>query len=189
MIVDRFVPTTPKNIRVNALLGELVVQTSHKRSSRTVVKTVYLDVFHVLYLFEKRIGLLWVEAFVAPHQRDHVLRIRKVDDVVGVTRNHLNYLKFLARNPVLDNGIVIALFVLANSAKTNQALSRDNAELLPLRMMPMLALGDSGLRNVDGNLTAIGSAQHLGKASAIVNVHLKFVRKIARVKIRKIRGV
>lgn len=40
----------------------------------------------------------------------------------------------------------------------------------------MVALGDTRLRNVDGDLTAIGRAQELGKGTAIIAVGLQRIR-------------
>ena len=49
----------------------------------------------------------------------------------------------------------------------------DDDELLPLGVVPVLALCNTGLGDVDAYLSAIGGVDKLGKRAAVVAVHLQ----------------
>lgn len=44
----------------------------------------------------------------------------------------------------------------------------------------MVALGDAGLRNVDGNLPALRRAQELGERAAVIDIGLEAVGEVPR---------
>lgn len=46
--------------------------------------------------------------------------------------------------------------------------------------MPMVALGNAGPRDVDGDLAALGRAQELRERAAVVHVGLEAVGEVAR---------
>lgn len=46
--------------------------------------------------------------------------------------------------------------------------------------MPVVALGDAGLRNVDGNLPALRRAQELGERAAVIDIGLEAVGEVPR---------
>lgn len=59
-------------------------------------------------------------------------------------------------------------------------------ELFPLGVVPVLALGDAGLGDVDTHLPALGSVDELGKRAALVDVHLQVEHCLFLRQIRKI---
>ncbi len=71
----------------------------------------------------------------------------------------------------------------------NQAVTGDHNEQLPLGVVPVLPLGDSGTADVDAHLPAIGGVYQLGKGTTVVHVHLKGVLKLVRGKIGQVQGV
>ena len=54
-------------------------------------------------------------------------------------------------------------------------MSRDYCEVLELAVVPVLALGDSGLGDVDADLTMGEGVEELGEATSWIYVHLVVV--------------
>ena len=86
---------------------------------------------------------------------------------MGVTRKHVDGLDMVAGDLELDD------FVGAQLALLDEAVAGDDDEELPLGVVPVLALGDAGLGDVDGDLAAIEGVDELGEGAAVVDVHLE----------------
>ena len=99
------------------------------------------------------IGAIGVEAFVAVHHGDEVVRFREVDDVVGIAGEHLHGLDFVAADFVVPD------FACAFLAQPNQPVPAHHDEGLPLAVVPMLALRHAGLGDVDAHLPAAERVQ------------------------------
>ena len=119
----------------------------------------------MLYRFCKGIRMAWVEDFVTGHDGYQVLGIAQVDNVVCPAGDHVDGLDFVAGNfkfyrlPRVDVPLL------------DQAVAVDHDELLPLGVVPVLALGDAGLGNIDAHLAAVGGVDQLGEAAPGIAVH------------------
>ncbi len=131
---------------------------------------------------KKSIGFLWVEDLVAVHYGYKVFGIAEINDIVRKAREHV------------DGGDVIAIdlplqhfaFGIIQVPLLNQAMPLDHNELLELGIVPVLALGDAGLGDVDAHLARIQGMHQLGEGAAVVHVHLEregglLVRQVAEV--------
>ena len=103
------------------------------------------------------VGPVRIEYLVAVHDGDEVFGIGEVDDVVGVAGEHDDTLDFVTTHLVVED------FVGAFLAELDEAVARDDDELFPLGVVPMLALGDAGLGDVDAYLSAIEGVDEFGE--------------------------
>ena len=85
--------------------------------------------------------MIRVEDLVGPHERDEFLRLAQVDDVVGVSGEHVDGLDSVAVDFKLED------FVRADFALLDQAVTGDDDEELPLGVVPVPALRDSWFGN------------------------------------------
>ena len=146
-----------------------------QQSDPAVILEVYVGIicleFHVLLLFiywvKVCVGASWVEDLVAVHHGDEVLRLREVDDVVGVAGEHYDALYPVAADLVIDH-LVRTLFT-----HLYEAVAGDDDELLPLGVVPVLPLGDARPGDVDGHLAAAECLHKFCEAAALVCVHFK----------------
>ena len=145
------------------------------------VSSVFLDV--LFYWFEVCIGLVGVEDLVAVHHRDEVFRVAEVDDVVGIARQHVYALDVVASHLELNDLIGAKLTLL------DEAVTAHHNEELPLGVVPMLALGNARLGNINRNLATIQCMDQFGEAATVVNVHLQREGDLLLREIREIRGV
>jgi len=134
----------------------------------------------LLYRFEIGVGLGRVEDLVAVHDRDEVLDLAEVDDVVGVAREHVDALDVVAGDFELDH------LVGAELALLDEAMAGDDDKELPLGVVPVLPFGNAGLRDIDRDLAAVEGVDQLGKGAAVVDIHLDregdlFLREVAEV--------
>ena len=116
---------------------------------------ITITLFHWV---EIRIRTLRVKDFVAIHYRYQVLGIAQVDDVVGITRQHNHTLNLVAAHLVVQDftlGIVLV-------AQLDQTMSAHHDKLFPLGVMPVLALGDARLADVDAHLAAVQRVYQFG---------------------------
>lgn len=97
----------------------------------------------LFYRLEIGVGLCRVETLVTPHESNQILRIGEVDDVVRITRNHLHDPDLFATYLIIDHRVIVAVFVFAHLAQLDQSVSVHHHELFVLRVMPVLALGDT----------------------------------------------
>ena len=113
------------------------------------------------------VGPVRIEYLVAVHDGDEVFGIGEVDDVVGVTGEHDDTLDFVTTHLVVED------FVGAFLAELDEAVARDDDELFPLGVVPMLSLGDAGLGDVDAYLSAVEGVNQFGERSTGIDVHLQ----------------
>ena len=85
-----------------------------------------------------------------------------------------------AGDDVLVDGVRPALGVLSHLPHLDGGGAGDHQEPLPLAHVPVVALGDAGPRDVDGDLAALRRAQELGERAALVHVGLQFVGEMPR---------
>lgn len=139
--------------------------------------SLYLLVFFCLLMFfclsfcldgvEVGVGMTGIEDFVAVHDRDEVLGVGEVDDVVGIAGQHDDRLDFIARHFIFDD-VVGALL-----SHLYQPVAFDDDKLFPLGVVPMLSFRDTGLGNIDAYLTATGRMDQFGERAAVIDVHLQ----------------
>ena len=96
-----------------------------------------------------------VEDLVGPHDGDEVLGVGEVDDVVGVAGQHLDCLDLVAGNLEAYDGVFPSgCRVDTELSFLNETAPLHNYEDLPLGVVPVLALGNAGLGDVDADLAA-----------------------------------
>lgn len=113
--------------------------------------------------------MIRVKDLIAGHDRNQVFRIRQVDDIVRPARDHMNCFDLIAGNLKLHH------FARIDVPLLDQSMTRHHDEQLPLTVVPVLALGDAGATDVDGDLPAVCRMNQLGKGAAVVRVHLEGV--------------
>jgi hypothetical protein len=64
----------------------------------------------------------------------------------------VNRLYFISRNLKVQHRIRLAVLIRTDSAFLDQPVSGNDDEELPLAVVPMLTFGNSGLRDIDGEL-------------------------------------
>lgn len=133
-----------------------------------------------LNLLVEGIGVLGVEGLVGPHDRHEVLGVGQVGDGVRVAGDHLHGAHVGTRDGVLVDGERIALRVLTHFPQLDNRGAGDHQEPLPLAHMPVVALGDPGPRDVDGDLAALRRAQELREGAAVVGVGLEAIGEVTR---------
>ena len=113
------------------------------------------------------VGPVRIEYLVAVHDGNEVFGIGEVDDVVGIAGEHDDGLDFVTTHLIVED------FVRALLAELDEAVARDDDELFPLGVVPMLALGDTWLRDVDAPLAAVEGVDEFGERAAGIDVHLQ----------------
>jgi len=118
---------------------------------------------------EERIGSLGIEHFVAIHHGHQVFGLGQVNDVVRIAGEHVH-----------GSYIITAYFPLQHTALgvvevtlLDKTVALHHNELLELGVVPVLALGDAGLGDVDAHLAGIEGVDQLGKGAAVVHIHLE----------------
>ena len=111
--------------------------------------------------------MVGVEDLVAGHHRHQIFRLRQVDNIVGPAGNHVDSLDFIPRNFKLYRfpGVDVPLL--------DQAVASDHDKEFPLGVVPVLAFGNTGLRDIDAHLSTVSSVYQLGKGTSVVHVHLQ----------------
>lgn len=105
-----------------------------------------------------------------------------------VAGDHLDGAHVGPRDDVLIDGERVALGVLPHLPEPDRRGAGDHQKPLPLAHVPVVALGDAGLRDVDGYLAALRRAQELGERAAAVDVGLQAVGEIPRLVVGKERA-
>ena len=108
-------------------------------SREPIIYNVTLHNKAVSHLLKKSVGMLRIKEFVCPHQRDKVFRIREIDDVVGIARQHVHCPDSLSADLKFNHLVRPDLPLL------NQAMTGNDDKEFPLAVVPVLALGDSRL--------------------------------------------
>src|SRR5690554_1321518 len=119
----------------------------------------------ILNMQEISIWMLRIKNLIHPHHRHHI-RVAQVLNVMSIPNGDINHLKLIARYKVLINLILVYL------AKANNTLAAHNKKLLILSVMPMFAFGNTRLRNIDRNLSAVRRLQELRERTPIIYIHL-----------------
>ena len=110
-----------------------------------------------------------VEDFVAVHDGNEVFGVTQIDDVVGVAGEHDDRLDVVTANLIVENLGIRVGFV----SQLNKSVARDYREVLELAVVPVLALGDSGLGDVDAHLTTVERVHQLGERTTVVHIHFQ----------------
>ena len=126
------------------------------------------------------VGVLGVEGLVGPHDRHEVLGVGQVGDGVRVAGDHLHGSHVGTRDDVLVDGERVPLGILPHLPELDRRGAGDHQEPLPLAHVPVVALGDAGPRDVDGDLAALGRAQELGERAAVVHVGPEAIGEVPR---------
>lgn len=113
------------------------------------------------------VGPVRIEYLVAVHDGDEVFGVGEVDNVVGITGEHDDGLDFVTTHLVVED------FVGAFLAELDEAVARDDDELLPLGVVPMFTLGDTGLGDVDAYLSAVEGVDQFGERATSIDVHFQ----------------
>ena len=80
-----------------------------------------------------------VKQLIRPHKGDKVLGITQIDDIMRPAGDHMDGFDRVAADLKAD------LLVRVDVTLLDQRATADNDEELPLRIVPMLTLGDAGL--------------------------------------------
>lgn len=142
-----------------------------------------------LYFLVVGVGTLRVEGLVGPHDRYQVLRVGEVGYGMGAPGDHLHHAHVGAIDDVLVHRVGVAFGVEADPAQLDAGGTGHHQEPLPLRHVPVVALGDARLGHVDGHLASVGRAQELREASALVDVGFQAVGEMPRLVVREERRV
>ena len=123
-----------------------------------------------------------IKDLVAGHDRHQILRVAQVDDIVRPAGDHVDALDLFPADLELHRfaGIDVALL--------DQPVAVHHDELLPLAVVPVLALGDAGLADVDAHLAAVGGMHQLREAAAVVAVHLHGILELVRRQIAQVQA-
>ena len=97
-----------------------------------------------------------------------------------VAGDHLHSAHVRAGDGVLVDRERVALCVLPHLPELDRRGAGDHQEPLPLAHVPVVALGDAGPRDVDGDLAALGRAQELGERAAVVHVGPEAIGEVPR---------
>ena len=111
--------------------------------------------------------MIWIKLLISPHNSHKVLCLTQIDNVMGITGEHMNSLDLISTNFKLDNFVSTYLTLL------NKTMTGNNYKELPLAVMPVLSLSNPGIANIYRELTTVSSFQKLGKASSVIAVHLQ----------------
>ena len=90
-----------------------------------------------------------IKAFAAPH-KSYKIDIAQILDVVRITGRDIHHYEPITRNRILQH------FRLANLPQTDNAPTRNDEEFFILGVMPVIALCNTGFRNIHRKLTAAG---------------------------------
>ena len=121
----------------------------------------------LLYWFKISIRLLGIENFITIHHRHKVLGLGEIDDIVSIAGEHVNGFYLVARDFKVEDLIGAYLSLL------DEALTANYDEEFPLGVVPVLALSDARLGDVDADLSAVKGVDELGKGASRVNIHLQ----------------
>lgn len=97
-----------------------------------------------------------------------------------VAGDHLDHAHVGPRDGVLVDGERFAVGVLPHLPQLDRRGAGDHQEPLPLAHVPVVALGDAGPRDVDGDLAALRRAQELRERAAAVGVGLQAIGEVPR---------
>lgn len=105
-----------------------------------------------------------------------------------VAGDHLHGAHVRTRDNVLVDGERVFIGVLPHLPQLDARGAGDHQEPLPLTHVPVVALGDAGLRDVDGDLAALRRAQELSERTAVVCVGFQIIGEMPRLVVGKERA-
>jgi len=118
----------------------------------------------MLHLQVIGIRLVRVKGFTGPHDRDHI-GVAQVFDVMGIPGGDIHHLQLSAADEILEDLLGTDL------AEADDAGAADHQELFVFAVVPVVALGNAGLGDVDGYLASIRGLDHFGKGAPLIHVH------------------
>lgn len=131
--------------------------------------------------------MVGIKQLIRPHEGDEVLGVRKIDDIVRPAGDHMDGFDLVAADLKAD------FLIRVDIALLNQRVTAHDDEKLPLAVVPVLTLGDTGLTDVHTKLSMIGCFQKLGKGAAVIAIHLErelevLCRQIAQIEAVELLG-
>ena len=112
-----------------------------------------------LYFFEERIWFIGVKDFVTVHYRNQILSVAEVDDVMGITWQHVHGFNLIATHFPLQH----LAFRVVQVALLDEAVTLHYNELLKLGIVPMLSFSYAWLRDINAYLSCIQRMYQLSK--------------------------
>lgn len=105
-----------------------------------------------------------------------------------VAGDHFHDAHVRTGDDVLVDGERVSTGVLPHFPQLDGGGAGNHQEPLPLAHVPVVALGDAGLRDVDGDLAALRRAQELGERAAVIGVGLEAIDEVSQVVVGKERA-
>ena len=139
----------------------------------------------LFHRFKVGIRFIWIKHLVAIHHRHEILRFRKVDDVVRISRKHVDGFNLVPGDLPFQN----LTFRIIEVPLLDEAVALDHDELLEFGVVLMLPFRDAGLRDVDGHLTGIVRMDQFGEGAAVIDIHLQGEGHLLLGKIAQVRGI
>ena len=98
---------------------------------------------------------------------------------MGVSRGDIDDGEFLTADVVFDGFCFVCYCVVccvvADVTEADDSSAAHDEELFIFGMVPVVALGDAGLGDVDGNLAPVWGFEEFRKGSSLIGVHLEVV--------------
>ena len=117
--------------------------------------------------------MVGIEELVRPHEGDEDLSVAKIDDIMRPAGDHVDGFDLVAADLKAD------FFIRVDIALFDQRTIADDDEELPLGVVPVLTLGDTGLADIHAELSVIGglcfqplNIQHYNYANYIEEIQM-----------------
>lgn len=123
-----------------------------------------------------------VKRFVCPHKSYQISFTLIFYGMSIAGRNIDNFKPFPAH-------MILIYLIFTDLAKTYNTSPAYDKKFFVFGMMPMIAFGYTGLRNVYGKLTPVRDPYYFRKLTSIINVHFQWIRKIVFRQITEVRAV
>ena len=115
--------------------------------------------------------MLRIKQFICPHQSHQILCLGKIDDIMRIPGNHMYGFHLFPGDFKAYDRKGVSVFIKTYLPFLNQTMSSNDDEQFPLRMMPMLSLGDTRPADIYGKLAVACRLQKLSKAASLIAVH------------------
>ena len=93
--------------------------------------------------------MIRIKKLVCPHESDEVLSVAEIDDIMRPAGFHIDALDLVPAHFVLFNLAILQI------PHLDEAVTVDNDEDFPFRLMPVLSFGDARLADVDAHLSVV----------------------------------
>ena len=117
-----------------------------------------------LNLLKESIWFAGVEDFIAVHYCYKIFGIAQINDVVRISRKHVNCLHLIATHFPFQH---LALRVVQVSL-LDEAMTFHHDELLELRIVPVLTLSNTRLTDINGHLPCIKRMHQFSETSTFI---------------------